>query len=503
MTFLFADSFDFYSSRDDATTFWDLNNTINWQLTTGRFSGSRAFDFGNGGSPGVYLSLQKSSGSNDVIHHIVLAFCQNFAVDGSKYIYVSLSDITTAQCSIVFQSDGSILLTSGNVNGTTLATYANAFVPNIWSAFEFEITINDTTGTFHVRKNGNAVDNFASIGLNTRGGTTNNYANTIQIGFNTPGYGTSGQLLDDFLWFNTTGSAPNTWVGDVRAVQLMPISDVTKQFTPYPSSYTQQYNNSTSYSYSTTANIVNWIPITSTYHGILASLVMNLSASATGHAQMALYDSTGGGGGPGNLLSTSAVITNPTSGLNTFSVSGGAAMTTGTTYWAGVLSDVTLSIYGNSNIPSDTLSVTYSSGFPATGVGFAVPGNINGLSTMGFSITPDNSLVVSESQEDGDTTYAYTSTVANADLYDIASLTSTPGSIVAVQTRAFMRKSDSGTRSGQLQVKSGTTTVTSTPLLLSSNYQWNSRVDTVDPNTGAAWTGGAVNALRIGPVLQA
>jgi hypothetical protein len=47
------------------------------------------------------------------------------------------------------------------------------------------------------------------------------------------------------------------------------------------------------------------------------------------------------------------------------------------------------------------------------------------------------------------------------------------------------------------------TTVTSTPLVLSSSFLWNSRTDLVNPNGGAAWTVAAVNAIQVGPVVQA
>ena len=66
-----------------------------------------------------------------------------------------------------------------------------------------------------------------------------------------------------------------------------------------------------------------------------------------------------------------------------------------------------------------------------------------------------------------------------------------------------MQKGDAGARSGQVQVKSGATTVQSTALVLATTWQWSERVDTVDPNTSAGWTNSAVNALQIGPVVQA
>ena len=73
----------------------------------------------------------------------------------------------------MFRSDGAILLTTGSAGGPTLATYTGAFpITNTWYAFEFEVVINNTTGRFRVRKNGNTSDDFDSGAvLNTRPGT--------------------------------------------------------------------------------------------------------------------------------------------------------------------------------------------------------------------------------------------------------------------------------------------------------------------------------------------
>jgi hypothetical protein len=61
-------------------------------------------------------------------------------------------------------------------------------------------------------------------------------------------------------------------------------------------------------------------------------------------------------------------------------------------------------------------------------------------------------------------------------------------------------KSDAGTRTMAVQVKSGATTVASpTVVLTTSGWQWAWRTDVTDPNTGAAWTPAAVNVAQIGP----
>src|SRR3954463_7461833 len=229
MAFLFADSFDLYATTADAVAgYWDSGVPANISLITGRFSGGRAFQFAN--PTGALLT--KSSGVNDGVHHIVLAFQQTAGLSGTLLdVYLQLLDGATGQCCIVFRSDGAMLLTSGTPTGTVLATYTGAIsAQSTWTALEIEVVINNTTGSFTVRKNGNTSNDFTLGSLNTRGGTTNNYANKLLIGPSTAN-GTS-QCMDDLLWRSDASSVP--FVGDIRCYTRMPASDGSVQFARSP-----------------------------------------------------------------------------------------------------------------------------------------------------------------------------------------------------------------------------------------------------------------------------
>jgi hypothetical protein len=121
-----------------------------------------------------------------------------------------------------------------------------------------------------------------------------------------------------------------------------------------------------------------------------------------------------------------------------------------------------------------------------------------------LNITPTvNAEFVNETTQDGTTSYVYDATVNDADFYNVGTLASTPASVVAVTTRAFMAKSDAGTRTGTVQIKSGATTVAAPTLSLSTSFLWAWRCDTVDPATGTTWTAAAVSASTIGPKVVA
>jgi len=217
----FGDSFDLYTATADAlAAYWDSGAVGSQILATGRFSGGRAMQMA------FTNTMLKSSGANDAVHHFVVAFQQTAALSGSTLgLYIQLSDGSTNQCCIVFRSDGAILLTSATPGGTVLATYTGAVtLQNQWFAFECEVVINNTTGSFKVRTNNATSDSFSATGLNTRPGA-NSYANKITLGMQAS---VSNQLIDDFLWRSDPSSVP--WVGDIRCYTRMPTSDVAAQF---------------------------------------------------------------------------------------------------------------------------------------------------------------------------------------------------------------------------------------------------------------------------------
>jgi hypothetical protein len=116
----FGDGFDLYATSSDMfNNYWDSGaNVGGMNIVAGRFAGGRAMQHT------VNSNAVKNSGANDAVHHLVVAFQQGQTITGSTVgSYLQLSDGATAQCSIVFRSDGAILLTSGSWTGTVLATY--------------------------------------------------------------------------------------------------------------------------------------------------------------------------------------------------------------------------------------------------------------------------------------------------------------------------------------------------------------------------------------------
>jgi hypothetical protein len=443
---------------------------------------------------GLFTSVSKASGANDALHHFVVAINQTTALGGTNSLYIQLVDGAANQCGINFRSDGAITLTSGAFNGTVIATYANAFpAANAWFAFEIEVFISSTSGYMNVRKGGNPANDFTSAtNLNTRAGSTNNYANKILVALN----GNYNVWIDDFLWRSDASSVP--WVGDVRCYTRAPASDASIQFAHTPATFTVTQNTNTSF---TDANTISrYSPLVASYTGTVGTATLGVGTAFTGNCKMSIFADIAAGGGPGAVLGSATPIVNPILGVNTFTFPSPVSVVKGATYWIGVSHDVSanLNYLSVSTNARQSTAVSYAS-FPV-----ASPTTTTGIAPVGVSIVitvSTNYDYVNETLQDAAATYVYDSTVGHADFYPIAALPATPASVVAVITRGFMQKSDAGFRSGTVQLKSGATTVAAPTSNLSTSFLWVWRADTLDPATGAAWTPIAVNNVQIGPLV--
>ncbi len=115
-----------------------------------------------------------------------------------------------------------------------------------------------------------------------------------------------------------------------------------------------------------------------------------------------------------------------------------------------------------------------------------------------------NWQAVANLPNDGETSYVQTATLNATDLYTMSDLPVPPSRIVAIRPFGIMRKTDAGTRVVGLRIKSGATETTSG--IEDSLGQTFRTADggtlTTDPNTGAAWTASAVNAIEAGPKIE-
>jgi hypothetical protein len=439
----------------------------------------------------ISAAIRKSSGVNDAVHHFVFAFRQIAAISGSTLgANIQMVDVATVQCSIVFRSDGAILLTSGAPTGTVLATYTGAVpVANTWYAFEIEVVVNNTTGSFTVRKNGNTSNDFFLGSLNTRGGTANNYVNFIGIGQQV----SITAQIDDFFWRSDASSV--AWLGDIRCFTRMPASDSSVQFSRTPTSNTQTPVTASTTG-AVTAGTARYTAFTAAYDGTIGTATVSLGTGYTGNLKATIFASSGSA--PTTVLGSATVVTNPATGSNTITFGSPVAVTRGTAYYIGFDSDTSSGTWsvasGTTGFSSATAYASFPAASPSTSAAAAIVCTLTVTTTTNYQM-------VNEAQQDSATSYVFDGTLNDADFYAIGSIAAPPLSTIATTTRAYMQKSDAGTRTAAVQLKSGGTTVaSSSPTLSNVGWVWAWRMDLVNPNTGAAWTAAAVNAATIGPV---
>ena len=492
MSFWFGDGFDLYALPADALLgYWDGGSLL-FNLGTGRFPGSRAYLTNSSSSTAAVLF--KNSGSNDALHHVVVAVQQTLPLTGSSnQFWLTFYDGATAQCSVQFRSDGAILLASGASNGTVLATYSSAITAaNTWHAFEFEILISSTAGYMNVRKNGNTSNDFASAtNLNTRAGTANNYANRLGIGAVT-----STESIDDLLWRSDASSVP--WVGDIRCYTRRPSLDAAVAWTPsgatVPSTPFTAGANATP-----SATVARYQAFTAPCNGTVGSLILSLAAANAGNVKCAIF-SNSGSNTPAAVLGSATTLTGLSLGNNTFTFSSPVTVVQGTQYWVGFITDTAAS--SSWSVTSTNLGLSQSgstyAAFPT-----ANPPSPSANSALIFTanITPTaavNAPFVADVQQDAAASYVYSSAPGAQDRYTLSDISSTPSTIVGVTTRGLLTKSDAGTRTAAVQLRSGDTTVQSAGALSNSAWGWLWRSDQTDPATGAAWTVSGVAAAQIG-----
>ncbi len=108
-----------------------------------------------------------------------------------------------------------------------------------------------------------------------------------------------------------------------------------------------------------------------------------------------------------------------------------------------------------------------------------------------------NYTLVNEGPSDGDTSYIYSSTVSQVDQYSLGNLGVTPTSIYAVRAVSVARKDDAATKQIRAGLSSGGTTSNGATKSLSSSYAVYDDFWATDPNTSAAWTISALDALKL------
>jgi hypothetical protein len=109
----------------------------------------------------------------------------------------------------------------------------------------------------------------------------------------------------------------------------------------------------------------------------------------------------------------------------------------------------------------------------------------------------DNYLLVDEAAPNGDTDYVESSTVGDKDTYAYGNMATTAGTVFAVQTVPYARKTDAGVRSIVSVARLSATETDGPAQTLSTTYQYLPDIRETKPG-GGAWTITDVNNVELG-----
>lgn len=128
-----------------------------------------------------------------------------------------IRDGSTQQVTFITNADGSVSVTrAGTVLGTSAA---GVMILNQWNYFEVKVTIDNSAGSYEVRKNGVAI-------LSGTGKDTQNTANASATNVL---FRTSFCFFDDLYIADTSGTANNDFLGDVNVKAYFPDADGTAE----------------------------------------------------------------------------------------------------------------------------------------------------------------------------------------------------------------------------------------------------------------------------------
>jgi len=228
MSHILQDSFDPYGSTAEAAGLWD-------SLGQGVLSTNSRFGVGQSCRPGssnLHVSHLKTFNQDAATVFVTFAFGRyNVLPGGGGNFRARLYDGATVQCSWEFTGAGTIEFYRGN--GTTLlGTYNGAFsgsATGVWQHFQIKAVMSNTVGSFEVRKNGSLVADFILTGVDNCS-TVNEYANRYDI---LTLASSLDQVFFDDMWIYSgavVAGEPSDFIGDCRAVQLVPTSDNSVTF---------------------------------------------------------------------------------------------------------------------------------------------------------------------------------------------------------------------------------------------------------------------------------
>ncbi len=511
------DGFDHYNTVTDLLS---RSGFLQWQITSSSTPGI-AFVPGLVGGQGKALQLTMGGNNNENIFGVFSDRNQEAFVGVRLYLPTSGSNASgvklgfadtvggLCQCMVHFnQANYSIAVYRGDIfsAGVLLGVTAN----NVWSAnsafyADIRMKIDNSAGEVQIKINGVTVLNLSGLDNQV---SANAWFDAFQIKVSPDqNVNLNSMILDDVRYNDTTtGPGPNpydSFMGDMRCVGSFAIGDDVVQFTPEITTRTFG-NTNTDNSVGNAPNVIGFMPFTIPNAGDLdTTLTVTLTGAVSGHLVLGIYDSDGVDNLPGTKLVQATALTNPVSGVNTFTFTGSPALVTNRTYYLALLADATVG-YRSDNIFAGTLP-WFSLALPYTG---NLPANVltssfntylsRTITFAGLIINISNFGNVSEVAMDSNVSYNIDAVLNDEDLLNFAALPLLIDMIAAIQLTFCARKDEAGDRALAASLKVGGAHVYGSDKHLGTSYQYYTELWELNPDTSSPWDVSSVNGLSGG-----
>lgn len=410
---------------------------------------------------------------------------------------VIFGDSGTIQASIVVNTLGQIEVWRGNYasGGDLLATTTQTVTSSSTHWLSGQITFHNTAGAASIYLDG-TITSVNVSGQNIRVSTNNSFN---QIEFSQSIGSFPSIAFDDLVLTDTTGAANNTVPLDATIETKFATGDSSVHFAfgaavlgaPYTGAANYSVNPVTTLFDTPGANELILRKFTTGPAGTLQDVRwLPNTTSATAKNKSVLYADNGSGTAPTAApIAVGTEVIGTTAGtILVLPFSPGQALTPNTPYWLGSFGDTAINMWlSDNNALGYKVANTYGSGAPTSPSmtsgqnSWTLYGNLTGVS--------NNWWEVAQNVPVGDLSYVSDGTAGDEDLFTTAGLSTTPVTIFSVKVRALMKKSDAGSRTVSLRIKSGATDNggSNTGQALGASYAWLSSYFSNDPNTGVAW----------------
>lgn len=405
---------------------------------------------------------------------------------------VTFLDAGTAQCTIYIDSAGRVNVFRG---ASTIYQSGALILQNVRHYFVVDLTIHATTGTLDLWMDGTLLQSLTGLDTNSN---ANNFVN--QWEFFAATAGNKHAFGDFFIQDNTDGAA--TITGDRIVDGLLVTADSAVQFSPTVGLVGDFHAQQTATTNAPGANQLVLVPVTPNVNATINAVnIMPRATSASAKFRGVIYADSSGS--PDSLLSSGSEVTGCTSGTAlALALTTPQALTAGTQYWIGYITDTSVAIQVSSPYQSigQRKANTYTSGAPnpagamTTGQStWAIWGTSSGMTVNYDQVNRLPPAMIASAP----IAYNQSGTVGHVDSYVVENLSVTPTAIDLVQVKVLGMRTDAGARTINIRAKSGSTSGNgdNAGITPPTSLQWLSSRFANNPATSAPWTPAEVNGM--------